>query len=214
MRERLTITSVNVGKAERVGQGDQALFTGICKRPVAGPVRIGEFGLDGDEILNGQHHGGIDQAVYAYSADDYAWWSDSTGRDFWPGLFGENLTIAGLPSNLAIGDRLLIGDVVLEATSARIPCATLAARMDDRGFGRLFRQAERPGVYFRVLNTGELRAGDTVTLVETGDATITVLDLFRFAYANSHDAGRLQRMLDAPIAERVRSRVESALAAL
>lgn len=214
VRERMRITSVNVGKAESVGPGDQSILTGIYKRPVSGSVRIGELGLAGDEILNKQHHGGADQAVYAYSADDYEWWSESIDRDFEPGLFGENLTVQGLPSNMVIGDRLLIGDVVLEATSPRIPCKTLAARMEDRGFGLVFRNAERPGVYFRVLNPGEVQAGDTVTLVESHAGTVTVLDLFRFAYETTHDAAQLRRFLDAPIAERARAKVEAKLAVM
>lgn len=210
----MRITSVNIGNAETVVHGNQSVRTGICKHPVSGPIRIGETGLTGDRILNGKHHGGVDQAVYAYSADDYDWWVRSMDRDFQPGLFGENLTIQGLPSNMVIGDRLLIGDVVLEATSARIPCKTLAARMQDRGFGMLFRKAERPGVYFRVLNTGEVQVGDAATLVESDAGTVTVLDLFRFAYETSHDAEQLRRFLDAPIAERVRAQVEAQLANL
>ena len=210
----MRIISVNIGKAETVTYGNRSVRTGICKRPARGPVHIGEPGLDGDEILNSKHHGGADQAVYAYSTDDYDWWARAMDRDFDPGLFGENLTIQGLPSNLVIGDRLLIGDVVLEATSARIPCKTFAARMQDSGFGMLFREAERPGIYFRVLNTGQVQAGDAVTLVESGAETVTVLDLFRFAYETRHDADQLRRFLDAPIAERVRAQVEARLATL
>lgn len=214
MRERLRIGSVNTGTAESIGEGGTTTRTGICKRPVDGSVSINELGLEGDEILDARHHGGLDQAVYAYSADDYGWWAEKTGRDFPPGLFGENLTIEGLPSNLVIGDRLLIGDVVLEATSARIPCGTLATRMGDRGFGLTFRKAERPGIYFRVLNPGDVLAGDAVTLVESGGDPVTVLDLFRFAYETNHDAARLRQFLEAPLAARVRSQVESALARL
>lgn len=214
MRERMQITSVNIGKAETIVHANQSMLTGICKHPVTGPVHIGELGLDGDQILDSQHHGGADQAVYAYSADDYEWWATSIDRDFEPGLFGENLTIQGLPSNMVIGDRLLIGDVVLEATSARIPCETLATRMSDRGFGLVFRQAERPGIYFRVLNAGEVQAGDSVTLVESDEGTVTVLDLFRFAYKTSHDAEQLRLFLDAPIAERVKTKIEAKLANL
>ncbi len=210
----MRITSVNIGRAETVTHGNQSVRTGIFKRPAGGPVRISEAGLDGDQILNGKHHGGADQAVYAYSADDYDWWARAMDRDVEPGLFGENLTIEGLPGNMVIGDRLLIGDVVLEATSARIPCKTLAARMQDSGFGMLFRKAERPGIYFRVLNTGEVRAGDAVSLVESDTGTVTVLDLFRFAYESRHDAEQLRRFLDAPIAERVRAKVEARLATL
>lgn len=210
----MKIASINIGKAESIGEGEKKLRTGICKRSVAGSVRVGELGLDGDEILDDEHHGGADQAVYAYSADDYRWWAEATNREYFPGLFGENLTIEGLPSNLVIGDRLLIGDVVLEATSARIPCGTLATRMGDRDFGQSFRKAERPGIYFRVLNTGDLRAGDSATLVESAETSVTVLDLFQFAYETSHDVGRLRRFLDAPISARVRVQVESALSRL
>jgi len=207
----MQLVSVNVGNAETITHSNRTITTGICKRPVEGPVEVTEAGLHGDQIVDGKHHGGADQAVYAYSADDYAWWANETGHDYFPGLFGENLTIKGLPSDMVIGDRLLIGDVVLEATSARIPCATLATRMADTGFGARFRQAERPGIYFRVLNAGQVQSGDSVTMLEGGDGATTVLDLFRFAYATRHDAERLQRFLDAPIAERVRQQVESTL---
>ena len=214
MRDRMRIVSINVGEVERIGHGAWTLATGICKRPVARAVRIHELGLEGDTIVDERHHGGADQAVYVYSADDYRWWAESEGREFPPGLFGENLTIEGLPSNLYVGDRLLIGDVVLEATSARIPCGTLATRMDDRNFGLTFRNAERPGIYCRVLHAGDLRAGDTVTLVETSEGNVSVLDLFRFAYRKDHNAEQLGAFLEAPIAERVRAQVESKLAAL
>lgn len=214
MRERMRLISVNVGKAEAIDHGATTLTTGICKCPVAGAVRVSESGLEGDVIVDRNHHGGVDQAVYGYSADDYRWWTNSTGREFPPGLFGENLTIEGLPSNLTIGDRMLIGDVVLEVTSARIPCATLAARMEDRNFGQAFRKAERPGIYFRVLNPGVIEAGDIATLVEAGAGSVTVLDLFRFAYETSHNAEHLNRLLDAPIAERMRFKVETALTRL
>lgn len=212
MQERMRISSVNVGKPEQIGIPGKSMMTGICKRPVEGSVRVGEQGLEGDEIVDAKHHGGPDQAIYAYSADDYRWWAQATGRQFPPGLFGENLTIEGLPGNLFIGDRLLAGDVVLEATSARIPCGTLATRMEDPGFGLAFRKAARPGVYFRVLNPGAVQAGDSVTLVENPVGAVTVLDLFQFAYETSHDAERLQRFLEAPIATRVRRQVETALA--
>jgi len=206
------ITSVNLGSAETITHGKQSRITGICKYPVDGNVEVSQLGLRGDHVLNTKHHGGVDQAVYAYSADDYEWWATQTGRDFPAGLFGENLTIAGLPSDLFVGDRLLIGDLVLEATSARIPCGTLAMRMGERDFGLKFRQAERPGIYFRVLNPGAVANGDSVTMVEADSGAVTVIDLFRFAYETSHDANQLRCFLDAPIAERVREKIESKLA--
>jgi MOSC domain-containing protein YiiM len=210
----MRIESVNLGVAETIAHGNRIITTGICKRPVSGSVEVTESGLRGDEILDGNHHGGLDQAVYAYSSDDYEWWAHETGREYHAGLFGENLTIDGLPSDMYVGDRLLIGDLVLEATSARIPCGTLATRMADRGFGMAFRKAERPGIYFRVLNPGAVTSGDSVTMVEGGAGSVTVLDLFRFAYETTHDAETLRRLLDAPVAERVRAKIETKLAEL
>jgi len=207
----MKVASVNIGQAELIAIGDRMSTTGIMKRPVAGPVRIAESGPEGDEILDSRHHGGADQAVYAYATEDYEWWEAEAGLDVIPGLFGENLTISGLPADMIIGDRLLIGDVVLEATSARIPCDTLAARIGDRNFGMAFRKAERPGVYFRVLNPGVVTAGDSVDLIDGAEGGVTVLDLFRFAFATSHDADQLRRFLEAPIAERIRAKGEAVL---
>ena len=189
-------------------------MTGICKYPADGPVEIASEGVRGDAIVATEHHGGADQAIYVYSADDYDWWAEQTARDYFPGLFGENLTIRDMPSNLRIGDRLLIGEVVLEATAPRIPCSTFAARMQDPSFGIAFRKAERPGVYFRVLNEGQVSVGDTVTFIENEESDVTILDLFRFYYARQHDADELRRLLTSPLAERMRAKVESKLAAL
>ena len=210
----MRIESVNVARTETIEHGRKSMATGICKRPVTDRVAVTTEGIAGDAIIATKHHGGPDQAIYAYSADDYDWWAETTGRVYPPGIFGENLTIRDLPSDLQIGDRLLIGEVVLEATAPRIPCDTLSVRMQDKGFGMAFRRAERPGIYFRVLNEGEIRAGDSVTLVESNSCDVTVLDLFRHRFSLKHDAEELRRYLDAPLASRVRAEVEADLAAL
>jgi MOSC domain-containing protein YiiM len=207
----MRLESINVGHAETISAGDRAFTTGIRKYPRQGPVRIAVDGIPGDAVVDTRHHGGPDQAIYAYGTDDYDWWAQTTGDDYFPGLFGENLTIRDLPSDLRIGDRLLIGEVVLEATAPRIPCSTLAARMQDREFGLRFRDAERPGVYFRVLNEGEVEVGDPVTYVASGDHDVTVLDLFRFKYRQRHDPVELQRWLEAPLAARMRAEIEGKL---
>ncbi len=210
----MRLESINVGRNETIAHGNKSMATGICKRPVDGPVLITEEGIPGDAIVATKVHGGPDQAIYAYSADDYDWWAETTGRDYPPGIFGENLTIRDLPTDLRIGDRLLIGEVVLEATAPRIPCDTLSTRMEDRGFGLAFRQAERPGIYFRVLNEGEIRAGDAVTLVESHFCEVTIVELFRHRYRLRHDPDDLRRYLEAPLASRLRAEVEADLASL
>ena len=211
LREAIRIVAVNVGRAETILHAGKSHYTGIKKIPVAGPVEINELGATGDVVVDSRHHGGPDQAVYAYRTEDYDWWASQTGREFPYGLFGENLTVSGLPASLFVGDRLLVGDVLLEATSARIPCGTLAAAMADSGFGVAFRRAERPGVYFRVLNPGFVSSGDAVTVIESDSCNVRIIDLFRFAYQTSHDAEELRRFLEAPIAERVRAQVTRVL---
>ena len=210
----MRLESINVGRVETINFQNRSHETGICKYPIERAVRVASTGIEGDAIVATQHHGGVDQAVYAYSSDDYEWWASELGLDCAPGLFGENLTIRDLPTDMNVGDRLLIGEVVLEATAPRIPCDTFAARMQDRGFGIAFRKAERPGTYFRVLNEGEVRPGDVVTLVESIDASVSILDLFRYKYRVQHDAGELRRLLEAPIAARFRNQIEEKLAAL
>ena len=103
----MRIQSINAGQAETIEHDGKTFVTGICKNPLQGPVRIGQEGVADDAILATEHHGGADQAVYAYSVEDYEWWAEQTGLEFFPGLFGENLTISDMPSNMHIGDRLL-----------------------------------------------------------------------------------------------------------
>ena len=209
----MRVTSVNVGREETIDHGNRRFTTGIRKRPVDGAVYIGADSVAGDTISDKKHHGGADQVVYAYSADDYEWWSAQLGRELAPGTFGENLTIEGLPTDLNVGDRLLIGEVLLEATAPRIPCSTLAARMQDSGFGMAFRKAERPGIYFRVLNEGEVAAGDAVTCIENPAPVVSILALYRLAYDLSPDPDALERYLEAPLAERLRASIEEKLSA-
>ena len=211
--EDMRVTSVNVGREETFDHGNRRFTTGIRKRPVEGPVFIGSDTVAGDTISDKKHHGGVDQVVYAYSMDDYEWWSAQLGRKLLPGTFGDNLTVAGLPSDMNVGDRLLIGDVLLEATAPRIPCGTLAAQMQDSGFGMTFRNAERPGIYFRVLNEGQVSAGDAVTYIENPAPVVSILELYCLAYELRPDPAAMERFLEAPLAKRVRASIEQKLAA-
>jgi MOSC domain-containing protein YiiM len=209
----MRVTSVNVGREETIDHGNRRFTTGIRKRSVDGAVYIGSDAVAGDTISDKKHHGGADQVVYAYSADDYEWWSEQLDREIAPGTFGENLTIEGLPTDMNIGDRLLIGEVLLEATAPRIPCSTLAAQMQDPGFGMAFRKAERPGIYFRVLNEGEVSVGDSVTYIENPAPVVSILALYRLAFDLRPDPDVLERYLEAPLAERMRASIEDKLTA-
>jgi MOSC domain-containing protein YiiM len=210
--QELELFSVNIGQPESVAHGKRRFRSGILKRPTDASVLITTKGLAGDAILNRKHHGGPDQAVYAYSVEDYEWWGQKLGATPAPGTFGENLTIRGLPTNLAIGDRIVAGELVLEATAPRIPCSTLAAVMQDPNFGLAFRKARRPGVYFRVLSEGSVQGGDRASLLPVEGASVDILALFDIAFAPRPSVREIRRLLAAPVAERVRRMLEEKLA--
>lgn len=208
----MKLLSVNVGTPRP--DGDRKAKTGIYKKPVEAAF-VAEFGLEGDAVCNTKHHGGRDQAVYLYDADDYDWWSRELGHELAPGTFGENLTTQGVPvADLAAGDRLTIGEVVLEATAPRIPCATLERRMGIDGFVRAFLDARRSGAYFRVLHPGRIRARSAVSLTPYAGERVLLLQLFDEFHRPPADVDALRRILAAPVAERVRSQKEAQLATL
>lgn len=157
----MKLLSVNVGRPQPIAA--KSGQSGIFKRPVDGPVWVGRLGLSGDHILDTANHGGPEQAVYVFTQPDYDHWSARLGQRLSPGTFGENLLITDLESAwVKIGERLRVGAVLLEVTAARIPCITLATRMDDTQFIRKFRDQRRPGFYARVLEVGDVQAGDAV----------------------------------------------------
>jgi MOSC domain-containing protein YiiM len=157
--------------------------TAIDKQPVDGPVKVGKLGLYADVQADRKHHGGEEQAVYAYAAEDADWWAEQLGRDIPPGLFGENLRVAGLDvSNARVGERWRIGDkVVLEVTVPRTPCMTFARWMgeENNGWVRRFSDARRLGTYLRVVSTGAVSAGDTIEVVPAPEGAPTILDIYQ-----------------------------------
>ena len=210
----MRVVSVNVSRPRLVELSGRRHRSAILKQPVTGPVGVGRLGLAGDAVGSKRHHGGPDQAVYAYTTDDYAWWSKELGQEFAPATFGENLTIEGLESaTLFIGDRLRVGrDVLLEVTSPRIPCGTLAGRMGDPHFAQRFVRARRPGPYLRVIATGDVEAGDGVALDPAQRSSLALLDLVDLFYDRKAPAAVLVRALEAPVAARARADLEERLA--
>jgi MOSC domain-containing protein YiiM len=207
------LVSVNVGKARDHLNGQRVERTGIYKMPSADPVYVGTLGLAGDDVVDTENHGGVDQAVYLYGRADYDWWEDQIGRALPGGMFGENLTIAGLAcQQFKIGDRLQVGAVLLEVTAPRIPCSTFATKMDDPEWVKKFRQAERPGLYCRVIQTGAVAAGDSVTYTPYTRATVTLVEMYRAWYERKTlDEAAIRALLAAPIDVRSRREFEGLL---
>jgi MOSC domain-containing protein YiiM len=205
----MQVTSVNIGQQQSLQNGSRKEITGIFKLPTSGSVAVTSIGLQGDVICDSKHHGGPDQAIYIYGAADYAWWSGELGYEVIPGTFGENLTISELESaSFWIGDRLKIGDVVLEVSAPRIPCGTLAARVGDPKFVKRFRQAERPGLYCRVIQPGMVQIGATVSIEKVVMESISVIEVFRAYYEKEKGEHLLRRHLNAPVAIRIRDELE------
>jgi MOSC domain-containing protein YiiM len=204
----MKLLAVCIGEA-RPTPGRKSSRTGIFKRPVDYPVMVGREGLAGDRIVNRTHHGGPDQAVYIEGAVDLAWWAEELGRPIPPGTFGENLTIEGFDNrSVAVGDRLEIGDVLLEISAARIPCATFALRMDDPQFVKRYTKAARPGAYARVLREGVLRAGDSVSLAAFDGERVTMPEMIR-SFGKKLQGAELARYLTAPIHYKLRAFLEN-----
>lgn len=138
--------------------------TAIDKRPIEGPVKVHKLGVHGDVQASRLHHGGEDQAIYAYSQEDADYWSGGLQRDLPAGIFGENLRVSGIATTGAvIGERWKIGlDVELEVTSPRTPCATFQRVLGEPTWVKRFSEAGRVGTYLRVVKTGSISAGDHI----------------------------------------------------
>jgi len=198
----MTLVSVNVAAPVEVQHGERLIRTGIFKKPVAGPVRVGRYNLEGDGQADLENHGGGHKAVYAYSLDHYAYWRNILGREDMPyGQFGENLTVSGLDeSESCVGDRFRIGSALFAITQPRVPCFKLGIRLGDEKMPKLFSDSARTGFYLRVLCEGVVEAGDAVEVIERGRSRVAVKSLFEafFRPRESDNAQTLMRGLDVP----------------
>ena len=154
--------------------------SGIDKRPVPGRVAVHPLGLDGDVQVNRKYHGGEGQAVYAYAQEDADWWSAELDRALPPGRFGENLRTTGLDlTDAVLGERWRVGTALFEVTACRIPCANFERFWGVPRLVRRFTARGASGAYPRVLETGDVGAGDDVEVVARPDHGVTVGLLFR-----------------------------------
>ncbi|MGK5638368.1 MOSC domain-containing protein [Streptomyces sp. URMC 126] len=207
----MRILSVNLGRARTAADRSlpgsafaAGLASGIDKRPVTGPVAVaapgpqGEAGsgLAGDAVVSLKHHGGDHQAVYAFAREDLDRWERELGRALPDGSFGENLTTSGLDVNDArIGERWRVGErLLLEVTAPRVPCRTFADWLGEQGWMRRFTEEAAPGAYLRVLEPGEVRAGDPLTVVHRPGHEVSVSFAFR---ARTTERALLPRVLAA-----------------
>lgn len=198
--EKITpkVLTVNVGKLEPTAHSTTNV-TGIHKRPMDGAIQVfaaadGKSGVAGDHIGDPEHHGGDDQAVYAFQREDLDRWQEIKEREFPNGAFGENLTTEGIDVNAAlIGEQWRIGDeVVLEVTAPRIPCRTFRGVISEPKWIKEFTQDARPGTYFRVITSGDIKAGDPIEVIHRPPHDVSIATVFLATTTNRKLVGRLR----------------------
>jgi len=179
------VVSVNTGPVQDMVVSGKPGRSGIDKRRVAGPVAVGVLGLTGDDHGDRDNHGGTEQAVYAYAREDLDWWTEQLGRELRNGMFGENITTAGLDITTAlIGETWLLGSAVAQVTAPRIPCATFQAWTGEPHWVKRFAAAGRPGGYLRVLAEGSVAAGDEIQVLSRPEQRVTVAEAMRAYYGD------------------------------
>lgn len=182
------LKSVNIGTA-KPNPHKSNRSSGIDKQPAPGHVQVRDpgpktagrgSGLLGDFIGDGKHHGGTEQAVYAFAREDLDAWQARLDRTLPDGFFGENLTTRDLDVNGAlVGEQWRIGEVVLQVTCPRIPCSTFRGWMDEPGWVRAFTEVARPGAYLRVVEPGEIEAGDDIRIIHRPEHQVTISLVYR-----------------------------------
>lgn len=210
------LVSCNVSTPVMIQTGGRQVATAIFKLPVAGRVKVGRLNLEGDRQADLTVHGGFYKAVYAYPSEHYAWWREQLSETEMPwGMFGENLTTAGLlEADIRIGDRLRIGTAVLQVTQPRMPCFKLAAKFGRADMVKRFWASGRSGFYLSVVDEGELAAGDEIVRTAAAEPAITVSEVVRLYRDPNPPRQTLELALAAPLApswkEELRERLELA----
>ena len=194
------LISVNVGLPRDIEWRGKTVHTGIWKAPVQGRCRVGRLNLDGDGQGDLHGHGGEQRAVLVYQTGSYRYWEERLGRSgLVHGQFGENFTVEGLADDeVCIGDRYRIGSAVFEVSQPRTTCYRVGIRMDEPRMAALLTSSGRPGFYFRVLEEGEVAAGDAIDLVSNGQERMSVAVVNGLLYSKNHPRDLLERVLKIP----------------
>jgi len=191
------LLSVNVGLPRDIDWRGRVVHTAIWKQAVPGRCRAGRLKLDGDGQGDLVGHGGEHRAIFVYQIESYRYWEDRLRRsDFTHGQFGENFTVEGLPDDqVCIGDRYQIGSAQFEVTQPRVTCYRVGIRMDEPRMAALLTSSGKPGFYFRVVQEGEVGAGDAIIKVGEEQERMTVAEISALLYSSSHPAERIEHAL-------------------
>ena len=176
----MKVISVNIGEKKAINYKGRVIETGIFKFPVK-ELFLGEEDVVNDAVIDRRYHGGIDQAVYAYSENHYAYWKELYPNLDWRfGMFGENLTISNLEeTSIQVGSIYKLGEVILEVTKSRQPCMKLGFVFGTQKVLKQFWNSTKCGVYFKVLQTGKVTSGDKLVLVKKNEGSPTIAEVYK-----------------------------------
>ena len=194
------LLSLNVGLPRDIAWQGRTVHTSVWKTPVQGPRMARRLNLDGDGQGDLAGHGGEHRAVFVYQIESYRYWQAELRRDdFVYGQFGENFTVEGLSdAEVCIGDRYRVGGALFEVTQPRVTCYRVGIRMNEPRMPALLVAHRRPGFYFRVLEEGEVEAGDEIVKVLAGPEGLTVAETDALLYLPGRDRTGLERALRIP----------------
>jgi MOSC domain-containing protein YiiM len=196
----MNIISTNIGESVTIEWHGQAVQTGIFKYEVNTPIFLGKEDVLSDHVLDRRYHGGVDKACYLYSAEHYAYWQGKYPDSEMPwGMFGENLTVAGLDeSEIRIGDQFRIGEALVQVSQPRQPCFKLGFRFGDQSVVGEFWNSPFPGVYVRVLQSGGVKKGDELIRIETAPDSLSVAEVFSIFSIHRQNPELIQKALNEP----------------
>tara|TARA_R110001583_G_scaffold27778_1_gene99007 strand:+ start:38633 stop:39178 length:546 start_codon:yes stop_codon:yes gene_type:complete len=176
----MKVISVNIGEKKEINYKGKLIETGIFKFPVNYPIFLGEEDVENDAVVDRRYHGGIDQAVYAYSENHYAYWRELYPNLAWHfGMFGENLTISNLEeTEIHVGNVYKLGEVILEVTKPREPCMKLGLVFETQKILKQFWNSTKSGIYFKVLHTGNVAVNDELILINKTENSTTISEVY------------------------------------
>lgn len=195
------IVSINVGQPREVEAGNRKVLTSIFKAPVQGKVALRRYNVQGDRQSDLSVHGGPYKAIYSYSSEHYPFWATQLpGTPLPVGAFGENLTTEGmLEEAVNIGDVFRAGSAVVKVTQPRMPCFKLAIRMNRSDMVKRFWASGRSGIYFSIVEEGEIESGDVIEPLESDPRLVSIADVMRLYKRETDDADLFSRVMEAPL---------------
>lgn len=176
----MIVKSVNIGEKKLVNYKGKVIETGIFKYPVKQSIFLGEHDVENDAVIDRRYHGGIDKAVYGYAENHYDYWKELYPDLDWKfGMFGENLTISNLEeTEIHVGDTYKLGEVIIEVTQPREPCMKLGLRFGTQAILKQFWNSTKSGIYFKVLQTGNVKVGDEMVLIQKNEESPTIAAVY------------------------------------